>query len=264
MKDFIITFLGTGTSTGVPVIRCSCNTCMSLDPRDKRLRASVMVTMPDGLNILIDCGPDFRTQMLRLGSPDLEALLITHSHYDHVGGLDDLRPYCAGDRHFPVYCQDDVAQDLRTRNPWSFAKHLYPGVPTFEIHDIKPLEPFALGGLSVVPVPVMHAKLPILGYRFGPLAYITDCSSISDEAVNALQGLDTLVINALRLKPHMSHLSLEEALEVIERIAPRRAYLTHMSHDMPPHARVKLPDNVHLAYDGLTVKVPATSENGTV
>lgn len=257
MNDLHLTFLGSGTSTGVPSIGCHCATCSSIDPRDKRLRASVLVTLPSGKNILIDCGPDFRTQILRIDSPGLAALLITHSHYDHVGGIDDLRPYCAGGRNFPIYCRKDVEDDLRQRNPWSFAKDLYPGVPTFEFHNILPFKPFEIAGQEIIPLPVTHGKLPILGYRIGPLAYITDCSKISDDTVDALQGINTLVINALRPKPHLSHFSLPEALEVIDRVNPSVAYLTHMSHDMPPHARVSLPPNVHLAYDGLTVTVPA-------
>lgn len=257
MKPFILTFLGTGTSTGVPTIGCQCRTCTSADPRDKRLRASVLITLPDKRNILIDCGPDFRTQILRAGSPALQCALLTHSHYDHVGGIDDLRPYCFGNRKFPIYCQEDVDQDLHDRNPWSFAKKLYPGVPTFNIRDVEGLKPFKIGSFSITPIPVIHGKLPILGYRIGPLAYITDCSIMPPESVEALRGVDTLVINALRPAPHPSHLSLPEALALVEQIGPRVTYLTHISHDMPPHSRVELPCGVHLAYDGLTVEVPA-------
>ena len=258
MSLFSLHFLGTGTSTGVPVLRCRCATCTSADPRDKRLRASALITTPTGRNILIDCGPDFRSQLLSIGSPDLEGALITHSHYDHVGGIDDLRPYCAGDRKFPLFCRHDVHADLRSRNPWSFAEHLYPGVPTFDIRDVREFEPFMVAGTEILPVAVMHGKLPILGFRIGPLAYVTDCSSMPDESVAALRGLDTLVINALRPKPHPSHMSLEQALELIGRIRPRRAFLTHMSHDLPPQARVNLPDGVFMAFDGLEVRVPAS------
>ena len=249
-------FLGTGTSTGVPQIGCDCPTCTSTDPRDKRLRASVLITLATGSNLLVDCGPDFRSQILSVGSPDLEALLVTHSHYDHVGGLDDLRPYCKGGRHFPTYCREDVAKDLRTRNPWSFAANLYPGVPTFEIHQVAEYEPFKVGGVEVLPLQVMHGRMPILGYRIGALAYITDCSLLPPRSFESLVGVDTLVINALRIATHPTHFSLAESLAVVERLKPRRAYLTHLSHDMGPHASVSLPDGVQIAYDGLEIVIP--------
>ncbi len=250
-----ITFLGTGTSTGIPQIGCRCATCTSADPRDNRMRASAIVTLDSGANLLIDCGPDFRSQILRAGAPPLEALLITHSHYDHVGGIDDLRPYCRDGRHFPTFCTPDVARDLHERNPWSFAKHLYPGVPTFAIHEINPDIPFEIAGQEIIPLPVMHAKLPILGYRFGPLAYITDCKTMPAATLEKLRGVHTLVLNALRILPHQSHLSLDEALDIIKAVNPRRALLTHMSHDMGPAATVALPDGVQFTHDGLTVEI---------
>ena len=250
-----ITFLGTGTSTGIPQIGCRCATCTSADPRDNRMRASAIVTLDSGANLLIDCGPDFRSQILRAGAPPLEALLITHSHYDHVGGIDDLRPYCRDGRHFPTFCTPDVARDLHERNPWSFAKHLYPGVPTFAIHEINPDIPFEIAGQEIIPLPVMHAKLPILGYRFGPLAYITDCKTMPAATLEKLRGVHTLVLNALRILPHQSHLSLDEALDTIKAVNPRRALLTHMSHDMGPAATVALPDGVQFTHDGLTVEI---------
>lgn len=250
-----ITFLGTGTSTGIPQIGCRCATCTSADPRDNRMRASAIVTLDSGANLLIDCGPDFRSQILRAGAPPLEALLITHSHYDHVGGIDDLRPYCRDGRHFPTFCTPDVARDLHERNPWSFAKHLYPGVPTFAIHEINPDTPFEIAGQEIIPLPVMHAKLPILGYRFGPLAYITDCKTMPAATLEKLRGVHTLVLNALRILPHQSHLSLDEALDIIKAVNPRRALLTHMSHDMGPAATVALPDGVQFTHDGLTVEI---------
>ena len=249
-----IRFLGTGTSTGVPQIGCNCATCTSTDARDKRLRASAIVTLDSGHNILIDCGPDFRSQILAAGSPALEALLITHSHYDHTGGIDDLRPYCKGGRHFPTYCAADVALDLRQRNPWSFAKHLYPGVPTFAITEIQPGIPFTIAEQQILPVKIMHGQLPILGFRFGNrLAYITDCKTMPDQTIATIEGVDTLIINALRTEPHPTHMSLSESLQIIERLHPKQTFLIHMSHDMGPQAHVALPPNVRLAYDGLTV-----------
>lgn len=249
-------FLGTGTSTGVPVIGCKCPTCTSADPCDKRLRASAIIQYDDDTNILIDCGPDFRQQILRAGSPPLEALLITHSHYDHVGGIDDLRPYCKGERHFPTYCKADVADDLRSRNPWSFAKQLYPGVPTFAIHHIEPLHPFNVAGHTILPLPVMHAALPIVGYMTGGLAYITDCKTMPDETMQAIHNIDTLVINALRHNEHRSHLNLAQALDIISTIKPRVAYLTHLNHDIGTEASANLPPDVHFAHDGLLIHIP--------
>lgn len=249
-------FLGTGTSTGVPVIGCSCPACTSTDPCDTRLRASAIIQYADGTNILIDCGPDFRQQILNAGSPPLEALLITHSHYDHVGGIDDLRPYCKDSRHFPTYCKADVADDLRSRNPWSFAKKLYPGVPTFAIHRIEPLQPFNIAGHTIIPLPVMHAALPIVGYKTGNLAYITDCKTMPDDTLHEIHNIDTLVINALRHKEHQSHLNLAQALDIISKTQPRVAYLTHMSHDIGPETNVSLPPDVHFAHDGLKIHIP--------
>lgn len=255
---YTITILGSGTSTGVPQIGCGCEVCTSADPRDKRLRASALVTTPRGNRFLIDCGPDFRQQILLQGAPHLDGLLITHSHYDHVGGIDDLRPYCHP-VSFPVWCEPNVARDLRNRVPYCFAKHLYPGVPTFNIHELTTLDPFEINGDVIVPLRVMHARLPIIGFRFGPLAYVTDCKEMPAETVEALRGVDTLVINALRIQEHMSHMNLRQALDIIKQTGPRRALLTHLSHDMGRHADVSatLPQGVEIAYDGQTVEVPS-------
>ena len=250
-----ITFLGTGTSTGVPQIKCNCEVCRSSDPRDHRLRSSVLVETPHA-NLLIDCGPDFREQILSAGSPDLDALLVTHSHYDHVGGIDDLRPYCYTLNGFPIYSKHDVVEDLRTRMPYCFLDNPYPGIPTFKINEIDPATPFHINGLEVTPLPVLHLRLPILGYRIGDnMAYVTDCKLMPASTIALIHGIDTLVINSLRIKDHPSHMNLEQTLELIERIAPRRAYLTHLSHDMGLHAAVDpvLPQGVSIAYDGLTL-----------
>lgn len=252
-------FLGTGTSTGVPQIGCDCATCTSSDPHDKRLRCSALVTLDNGKNLLIDCGPDFRQQIIEAGAPELEALLVSHSHYDHVGGIDDLRPYCKDGRHFPTYCSRDVDDDLRLRNPWSFAAKLYPGVPTFAIHDVEPYVPFEVAGTTVIPLDINHGKLHILGYRIGQLGYVTDCSLMPERTIEALRGIDTLVINGLRFIPHPSHFTIPEALEAIAAIGPRQAYITHISHDMGLHRDIKLPVGVELAYDGLEIDIPDNS-----
>lgn len=258
MSEYSITFLGTGTSTGVPLIGCDCDVCTSTDRRDRRLRASALVRTPRGNTFLIDVGPDFRYQILQQGSPELTAAVLTHSHYDHVGGIDDLRPYCQGHTNFTLYCQPNVARDLRARVPYCFGTHLYPGVPTFDIHTIDSQKPFVANGDVIVPLLVMHHDLPIVGYRFGPLAYITDCKTMPDNTLRLLNDVDTLVINALRPQPHHSHLDLQEALTLIARIRPRRAYLTHLCHQMGRHADVEptLPHGVCIAYDGLTVTIP--------
>lgn len=252
-----LTFLGTGTSCGVPFIGCDCEVCRSTDPHDKRLRASALVTLDNGRRLLIDCGPDFRQQILACGSPSLDAVLLTHIHYDHVGGLDDMRPYAYG-KLFPVYCRADVARNIRTRLPYCFAEHPYPGVPSFNLHVIDPEQPFTAVGVDVEPLPVMHGRMPIVGFRIGPLAYITDCLTMPDETLDKIRGVDTLVINALRIKPHMSHMNLQAALDVIKSTEPRQAFLTHMSHDIGLHAAVSrlLPEAVSFAYDGLTVTIP--------
>ncbi len=250
-----LTILGSGTSTGVPQIGCNCDVCRSTDSFDKRLRTSAIVDINDR-RFLIDCGPDFREQILRLGSPRLDAALLTHSHYDHVGGIDDLRPYCK-DRNFPIYCRPDVAEDLRNRVPYCFREHPYPGVPQFDLHEIDSDKPFVVEGIEITPLPVLHYRLPIIGFRIGSLAYVTDCKTMPPETLQKIKGVDTLVINALRHQPHFSHMNLDEAMAVIDETAPRQAFLTHLSHDMGRHRDVEatLPDNVKIAYDGLTVDV---------
>lgn len=256
-----LTFLGTGTSIGVPMIGCRCEVCMSKDARDKRLRTSALLETSSGANILLDCGPDFRYQMLRLDSPSLAAALLTHTHYDHVGGVDDLRPYCytAPDGHFPLYCRPDVAQDLRERVPYCFARDPYPGVPTFTLHEIREGDKFYIPGIAeeISVIGVMHGKLHILGFRIADFAYITDCSSLSEESLEALMGVRTIVVNALRIEPHPSHMSLDEALALIDKISPATAYLTHLSHGMGLYRDVvpTLPPNVKIAIDFQTVEV---------
>jgi len=249
-----IEFLGTGTSTGVPMLRCHCPVCMSSDERDKRLRTSAIVRY-QGARILIDCGPDFRTQMLRASDDNLDAVLLTHIHYDHVAGLDDLRAYCF-ERPFPLYARADVLRNLHARIPYCFATDPYPGVAQFEEHVIGD-EPFLVEGVRVEPIPVMHYKLPIIGFKIGPLAYITDAKNIADDVIARLQGVPLLVINALRIEPHLSHMCLSETLDVVRRIKPGKTYLVHMSDRIGLHAESHkiLPNGVELAWDGLIAKV---------
>lgn len=258
MKETIgeIEFLGTGTSTGVPVIGCDCKACRSADSRDKRLRASAIVRM-GGKDMLIDCGPDFREQMLRATSSHLDLVMLTHSHYDHVGGIDDLRPYCYP-HHFPVYAQQNVLDDLMQRVPYCFSRNPYPGVPQFQMNVADASHPIIIDDLRIDIIPIWHYKLLINGYKFGNrLAYITDAKTITDEVVEMLRGVKVLVINALRDEEHISHMTLNDCLGIIERVGPQSAYIIHMSHDMGLHAEVEktLPKGVHFAYDGLIVKV---------
>lgn len=251
-----ITFLGTGTSCGVPVIGCDCRVCRSTDAHDRRLRASVAVET-EGRNLLIDCGPDFREQYLKnLNGLDLDGVLLTHVHYDHVGGLDDLRPLTYR-RGLSVYCRKDVASRLRSNLSYCFGSSHYPGSPVLDLAEIKEYETFEAGGVEIMPLAVRHGGLDILGFRIGDFGYITDASEVPEKTIEALRGVSVLVVNALREKEHKSHMNLKSALDVIEKVAPEHSYLTHMSHDMGLHAEIgpKLPSNVEAAYDGLTVEL---------
>ena len=255
-----VTVLGSGTSTGVPQVGCGCPVCTSTDPRDNRLRCSGLIEM-EGVRILIDCGPDFREQCIRMNDfRPIDGVLITHEHYDHVGGLDDLRPFCSF-RVVPVYAEGYTAERLQRRMHYRFVEHPYPGVPSIPLSVIEPYKPFQVTNLSrhsleVVPFRVMHGKLPILGYRVGKVAWITDMLTMPDESYEFLQGLDYLFINALRIEPHWTHQSLAEALEQASRIGAGETYFIHMSHHMGLHAEVEkqLPPHVHMAYDGLVVE----------
>ena len=247
-----ITILGSGTSTGVPQIGCRCKVCRSRDLHDKRLRQSALVEW-QGKRILIDCGPDFRQQILRTGHAHLDGLLLTHIHYDHIGGLEELRGY--GD--FPIYARGDVIKALHKRLAYCFAEHPYPGVPHYNLVEINDNDSFDCAGIEVQPIPVMHYKLPILGFKIGGLAYITDCKTIAQEQIESLRGVPLLVLNALRFEEHLSHISLSQALEIIEQIKPGKAVLVHMSHGIGLHAETSklLPPGVELAYDGMTITV---------
>lgn len=243
-----VEFLGTGTSFGVPQIGCDCEVCCSVDPRDQRLRTSAIVRV-QGKNILIDCGPDFRQQILRASDRKLDALLLTHIHYDHIGGVEDLRPYCL-DRYFDIYAQKEVVDGIRDRLPYCFAEQRYPGVPYFQLHPLD-YKSFKIGDVEITPLPVLHHKLEIFGYRIGKMAYITDCKYMPDSTLEQLEGIDTLFINALRFREHFSHLSVSEALDLIKKIKPRQSYLIHMGHGIGLHCKTdsELPENVNLAYD---------------
>lgn len=249
-----IRFLGTGTSTGVPEVGCTCPVCTSKDKRDQRLRASVMIRT-QGKNILIDCGPDFRYQMLQTTYEPIEGVLLTHEHYDHVGGIDDLRPFCRfGD--IEIYAEDYVADAIMRRIPYCFSEFKYPGIPSLILNRIAN-SPFFLGNLEIVPVRVMHARLPIFGYRIGRMAYLTDMKTLPEEEYSKLIGLDTLIINALRKEEHLSHQNVEQALKLAEKIGAKKTYLTHMSHHFGLHADMErlMPEGVFIAYDGLEISI---------
>ena len=256
-----VTVLGSGTSTGVPQVGCTCQVCRSADKRDNRLRCSALVET-EGVRILIDCGPDFREQCLRFMPvfAPIDAVLITHEHYDHVGGLDDLRPFCIfGD--VPVYAEGYTAGRLQMRMPYCFSDHPYPGVPSIPITPVEPFKPFTVSNLAgrcveVMPIRVEHGSLPILGYRIGRMAWITDMLSMPEESYDKLKGVEVLFINALRIEPHHSHQSLAEALRQAEHIGAAQTWLIHMSHQIGLHADVQhmLPSGVRLAYDGLQVQ----------
>ena len=250
-----LTFLGTGTSVGVPTIGCTCRVCSSTDPHDKRLRASVLVESGD-TRVLVDCGPDFRQQMLGREFKKIDAVLLTHEHYDHVGGIDDLRPFCTFGE-VDVYADRNTVGDLRRRIPYCFGESKYPGVPKINLSVVEPHRPFSIGSIDVLPIQVMHGKLPILGYRFGDLVYITDMKTIRKEEMEYLKGVKILIVNALRFSPeHHSHMTVNEAMEFIRMISPEETYFTHMGHDIGLHEEVnrQLPDDMDLAYDGQMIE----------
>ncbi|MCB9314744.1 MAG: MBL fold metallo-hydrolase [Lewinellaceae bacterium] len=251
-----LTLLGTGTSQGVPVIGCSCIVCRSDDPRDNRLRASALLTH-NGTNILIDAGPDLRQQMLRAEVQHLDAILLTHEHNDHVIGLDDIRPFNFKSGHpMSVFAQERVAKDVRLRFAYIFGDPI-PGLPRITLNSIDQHTRLDINGLEVQPIGIWHGRLPILGFRFGAITYLTDVKTISPEELEKVRGSRFLVINALRHRDHNTHLNLEEALELVREIAPEKAWITHISHEMGLAATVaaELPVGVELAYDGLEIEL---------
>jgi len=283
MEKARLTFLGTGTSQGVPMIGCSCDVCRSSDPRDKRLRASALVDYCS-MRILIDAGPDFRQQMLREGVSHLDAILLTHNHKDHTGGLDDIRAFNYLERRASeIFCEEYVEESLRKEYSYAFAEKKYPGAPEWHVHNIDS-RPFVLrsGGptevlswesgkgysystvnldeevktAEVVPIRGMHYKLPVLGYRFGNIAYCTDMNHIPEEEFEKLHGLDHFVINCVKHGKHISHYSLEEAVAVAQRVGAKHSWLTHLSHQLPSYEELasQLPEGILPAYDGLVIE----------
>ena len=286
MEKTRLTFLGTGTSQGVPMIGCDCPVCRSADPRDKRLRASALVEY-GGLTILVDAGPDFRYQMLRAGVRHLDAILLTHNHKDHTGGLDDVRSFNLLEaKPVNIYCQEYVEQSLRREYSYAFAEKKYPGAPEWNIHRIgrdpflvhsnagertlvwesgfgyhsaEPAGTEILPPVEVIPIQGWHHKekvLSVLGFRFGKIAYLTDMKQIEESEFEKLQGLDAVTLNCVKIKPHHSHFSLQEALDLFERIGAKESYITHLSHLLPCHAdfAAMLPPHVQPAYDGLVLE----------
>ena len=251
-----VTFLGTGTSQGIPVIACQCRVCKSTDPRDKRFRSAVMIEQGDK-TIVIDTGPDFRQQMLANDVRNLTAIVFTHEHKDHVAGLDDVRAFnFIMGRAIDVYAESRVQERLRREFAYVFVENQYPGTPRINMHLIENKK-FEIEGIEILPIRAMHYELPVFGFRIGDFAYLTDVNYIDEQEMKKLSGVKHFVISALRKEKHISHFSLSEALEVIARIHPQRAYLTHLNHQFGLHAEEEpqLPDNVFIAYDGLTIDV---------
>ena len=252
-----ITFLGTGTSQGIPMIGCRCEVCRSDDPRDKRLRCSALIRY-EGKTFLIDAGPDFRQQMLREDITHLDAILLTHNHKDHTGGLDDVRSFnYLEKRSFPIFCEAHVLESLKKEYYYVFQEKPYPGAPEMAIHLITSL-PFDIDGVLVTPIRAMHYKLPVLGFRFGDCAYVTDANYIPESEFEKLKGLKIFVLNTVKRGKHISHYALEEAIGICRRVGAEQSFLTHLSHMLPRHAEFEkelatLPVFVRPAYDGLRV-----------
>lgn len=251
-----LTFLGTGTSQGVPIIACKCPVCLSENKKDKRLRTSVLIHV-DNQNIVIDSGPDFRYQMLRAGVENISAILFTHEHKDHTAGLDDIRAFnWVNKTAVNIYAEKRVQESLKKEFAYVFAEFKYPGIPQMNLIEVTN-QSFRINGTTIQPIRAMHLKLPVYGYRIGDLAYITDANYISPEEMEKLKGIKVLVVNALRKEKHISHYNLSEALDLVNELKPEKAYFTHISHQMGFYddVQAELPENVYLAYDELTIEV---------
>ncbi|MEC7265784.1 MAG: MBL fold metallo-hydrolase [Bacteroidota bacterium] len=252
-----ITFLGTGTSQGIPVIGSNHPVCLSKDPKDKRLRVSVLVSWDD-YNFVVDCGPDFRQQMLLHPIEKLDGILFTHEHADHTAGIDDIRPFFFRQGDIPIYAHQRVINSLKKRFDYIFAdENRYPGAPAVQIFEVTKDKPIPLGGLNIIPIEAYHNRLQVFGYRFGEFVYLTDIKKVEEEEIKKMKGAKVLVVNALREEPHHSHFNLEEALEFAELVGADETYFTHISHMLGFHEEVEkqLPPNIHLAYDNLQLKI---------
>ncbi len=252
-----ITFLGTGTSQGVPVIGCKCSVCNSQNKNDQRLRTSILVEA-DSASLVVDCGPDFRQQMLRAGQERLDAVLFTHAHKDHTAGLDDLRPFIFSQgKPMPLIGEDSVLHQIQKDYGYAFAKKPYPGAPSFELQSISEEEGFTIGGLEVQALRAFHGKLPVLGFLFPKCAYLTDVNRIPEPTLNKIRGVEILILDALRIEAHHSHFTLDEAVSFAEEVQAKQVYLIHISHLMGLHDEVEktLPNHIQLSYDGLKISV---------
>lgn len=252
-----ITFLGTGTSQGVPVIACQCEVCTSPDARDKRLRTAILIEI-DGKHIVVDTGPDFRYQMLREDVRHLDAVLVTHSHKDHIAGMDDVRAFnYQQQRSVPIYATSITHEALKREFYYAFGELKYPGVPRLELKPIVAGSPFLIEGISIMPIEVMHYKMPVMGFRIGNFAYITDAKTVSDCSKALLKGVEILVINALQEEPHISHFTKDEAIAFAQEIGAKHTYLTHISHRFGKHEAIekKLPESIFVAYDRLSIDI---------
>ena len=252
-----ITFLGTGTSQGIPVIGSTHPVCQSTDPKDKRLRVSVLLSWKN-FNFVIDCGPDFRQQMLTNNVQSLDGILFTHEHADHTAGIDDIRPYFFRQGDIPIYAHERVIKVLKRRFDYIFAdNNRYPGAPAVKVNEVQNDLPFTIGDKKAIPIDAYHNRLQVFGFRVGDFAYLTDVKTVEDKEIEKIKGVKVLSVNALRIDPHHSHFNLDEALEFVEKVQPKKTFFTHISHYLGFHEEVekKLPKNVHLAYDNLVISV---------